>query len=418
MGADERTSDVAGTDTTEDIPQYPSPRSAQCPFAPPPDLLGLHATDKAVTRVRTWDDSTPWLVTKHAALREVLSDPRMSANIGGEGYPHTTAAMKAHAAEMEPSINNTDGAEHTRWRRTLTSSFTRHRMEKLRPEIQRITDDLVDRMLAGPKPVDLNEALSLPLPSLMICALLGVPYEDHEFFQEHAGVTNARYKTPEEAAETTRTLRRYISGLIEATADNPGENVLTDLGERVRGGELSLEEAARLGHILLVAGHDTSANMITLGTALLLENPDQLAALRERHDDAKFVQNAVEELLRYLTIPHLLARRAVVGDIEVDGESIRAGEGVIASLAAANWDPEAFPEPEKLDLARKASHHVAFSWGPHQCIGQQLARVELHVVFSTLFRRIPTLRLAVDLSELKFKEDSQAYGIYELPVTW
>ncbi|MEU6201952.1 cytochrome P450, partial [Streptomyces sp. NPDC047061] len=124
------------------------------------------------------------------------------------------------------------------------------------------------------------------------------------------------------------------------------------------------------------------------------------------------------ELLRYLTIPHLLARRAVVDDIEIDGEVIRAGEGVIAALPAANWDPEAFPEPAKLDLTRKAAHHMSFSWGPHQCVGQQLARVELHVVFSTLFRRIPTLRMAVDLSELKFKEDSQAYGIYELPVAW
>jgi cytochrome P450 len=179
-----------------------------------------------------------------------------------------------------------------------------------------------------------------------------------------------------------------------------------------------MEEAAPLGHILLVAGHDTSANMITLGTALLLQNPAQLAALRENQDDPKYVTKAVEELLRYLTIPHLLARRAVLDDIEIAGETIRAGEGVIASLPAANWDPQAFPEPDKLDLTRTAAHHHAFGWGPHQCVGQQLARIELHVVFSTLFRRIPTLRLAVDVSELKFKEDSQAYGIYDLPVTW
>ncbi|MEU6198766.1 cytochrome P450, partial [Streptomyces sp. NPDC047061] len=124
------------------------------------------------------------------------------------------------------------------------------------------------------------------------------------------------------------------------------------------------------------------------------------------------------ELLRYLTIPHLLARRAVVDDIEIDGEVIRAGEGVIASLLAANWDPAAFPEPDKVDLERKAAHHMSFGWGPHQCVGQQLARVELQVVFGALFRRIPALRMAVDLSELKFKEDSQAYGIYELPVAW
>ncbi|MEU1305592.1 cytochrome P450 [Streptomyces shenzhenensis] len=412
------TEKVDGAEVTEELPKYPSPRAAQCPFAPPPGLLALHDSGKSVVRAETWDGTTPWVVTTHAAQRRLLADARVSADIGAPGYPHTTASMKAHAAEMQPSINNTDGAEHARWRRMLTSSFTRHRMEKLRPAIQTITDDLIDKMLAGPNPAELNEALSLPLPSLMICELLGVPYEDHGFFQEHAGVTNARFKTPEEAAETTRVLREYISGLIEAKMDDPAEDVLSDLGTRVREGVLSMEEAAPLGHILLVAGHDTSANMITLGTALLLENPDQLTLLRQNSDDPKFVTNAVEELLRYLTIPHLLARRAVVEDIEIDGETIRAGEGVIAALPAANWDPQAFPEPEKVDLTRKASHHMAFSWGPHQCIGQQLARIELHVVFSTLFRRVPTLRLATPLSELKFKEDSQAYGIYELPIAW
>lgn len=172
---------------------------------------------------------------------------------------------------------------------------------------------------------------------------------------------------------------------LEAKTDDPGEDVLSDLAERVAEGDLTLAQACGLGHVLLVAGHDTSADMITLGTALLLENPDQLAALRAPADDEKYVANAVEELLRYLTIPHLLARRAVVDDIEIDGEVIRAGEGVIASLPAANWDP---------------------------------ARIELHVVLRTLFRRVPTLRAAVGLSELTFKEDSQAYGIHELPVAW
>lgn len=412
------TENVSGTDVSDELPEFPSPRSSQCPFAPPPGLLELHDTGKAVVRAKTWDGTTPWVVTSHAAQRELLTDPRLSANLAAPGYPHTTEAMKAHAADVRLSINNTDGAEHTRWRRMLTSSFTRHRMEKIRPEIQRITDDLIDKMLAGPKPVDLNQVLSLPLPSLMICALLGVPYDDHEFFQEHAGVTNARFKTPQRAAESTATLVAYISGLIESKMDDPGEDVLSDLATRVKEGVLSLKEAAPLGHILLVAGHDTSANMITLGTALLLQNPDQLAGLREHADDPKYVTRAVEELLRYLTIPHLLARRAVLEDIEIDGETIRAGEGVIASLPAANWDPQAFPEPAELDLTRAAAHHHAFGWGPHQCVGQQLARVELHVVFSTLFRRVPTLRLAVDVSELKFKEDSQAYGIYDLPVTW
>jgi cytochrome P450 len=400
------------------LPEFPTPRDGTCPFAPPPELREMASGDVAVQRIRTWDDTTPWLVTSHATQRAIMSDPRLSANIGTPGYPHTTEAMKEHAAEVRISINNADGAEHVRFRRTLTSSFTRGRMEKMREHIQQITNTQIDQLLAGPKGADLNEVLSLPLPSEMICVLLGVPYEDHDFFQKYAGVTNARFKSMAEAVESTKTLVAYIEGLIEKKMENPAEDVLSDLGERIKAGTLTMAEAGPLGHILLVAGHDTSANMITLGTALLLENPDQLELLKQNADDPKFVANAVEELLRYLTIPHLLARRVVVEDIEVDGQLIKAGEGLIASLPAANWDPEAFPEPERLDLTRKANHHHSFGWGPHQCVGQQLARIELEVVFSTLFTRIPTLAMAVPFSELRFKEDSQAYGIYELPVTW
>lgn len=241
------TENVSGTDVAEELPEFPTPRSSQCPFAPPPELLGLHESGKAVQRVKTWDGTTPWLVTTHDAQRRLMTDPRLSANIGAPGYPHTTEAMKAHAAEIKPMINNTDGAEHTRWRRMLTNSFTRNRMERLRPEIQQITEDLIDRMLAGPNPVDLNEAFSLPLPSLMICALLGVPYEDHDFFQEHASVTNARYKTPEEGARSTEELRGYIAGLIEAKMADPGEDVLSDLGAKIQEGVLTMPDAPRSG---------------------------------------------------------------------------------------------------------------------------------------------------------------------------
>jgi cytochrome P450 len=169
--------------------------------------------------------------------------------------------------------------------------------------------------------------------------------------------------------------------------------------------------------VLLIAGHETSANMITLGTAALLENPEQLALLRN-NPEPPVVASAVEELLRYLTIPHLGQRRIASEDIEIEGVTIRAGDGIVVPLPAGNWDPAAFPEPERLDLTRDARHHHAFGWGVHQCIGQQLARIELQVVYGTLYRRVPTLRLAIGRDELEFKGDSLAYGVYELPVTW
>lgn len=404
------------TETVE-IPEYPTPRDAKCPFLPPPELRELHTAGLPLSRVRTWDGRTPWLIASHAAQRQVMADPRVSANDHLPGFPYMTPAIAETIHDRPKTLFDTDGPEHARLRRMLTNSFTRGRMEKVRPAIQRVTDDLIDKMLAGPNPTDLVEALSLPLPSLMICELLGVPYEDHDFFEEHAKITNGREVTPEENNASNAALGAYLGKLIVAKMENPEEDVVSDLAARVKAGELDMPGATIMSMIMLIAGHETSANMITLATALLLENPDQLALLRET-EDKKVIAGAVEELLRYLTIPHLLQRRIATEDIEVEGQTIRAGEGIISSLPAANFDPVAFPEPEKLDLLREARHHHAFGWGPHQCIGQQLARIELEVVFGTLYRRIPTLRLGVDFDQLRFKGDSLAYGIYELPVAW
>jgi cytochrome P450 len=402
---------------TEVVPAYPTPRDGKCPFLPSPELRQLHADGTALSKARTWDGNTPWLVTTHAAQRTIMSDPRVSANDHLPGFPIATRSMAETLSDRPKTIFDTDGPEHAALRRLLTNAFTRSRMEKIRPGIQQATDDLIDTMLAGPNPTDLVEALALPLPSLMICELLGVPYEDHDFFELHAKIANARDTLPEESTKSTRALGDYVTKLIQAKMDNPEEDVVSDLGKKVTAGHIDLPGAAMLGMILLIAGHETSANMISLGTAALLQNPDQLAIIRDT-TDKKVIAGAVEELLRYLTIPHLLQRRIATDDIDYQGTIIKAGDGIISPLPAANFDPIAFPEPEKLDLTREARHHHAFGWGPHQCIGQQLARIELEVVYSTLFRRIPTLQLATDFDNLRFKGDSLAYGIYELPVTW
>ena len=396
------------------VPEYPGVRDGKCPYAPPAELL---EQGKPLFRARIWDGSEPWIVIGHATQREILSDPRVSVNEKLPGFPYPTQAMAETVDHRPLTIFNADGADHVRIRRMMTAPFTRNRMEKLRPAIQRITDELIDRMLAGPNPADLVTALSLPLPSLMICELLGVPYTDHDFFQEHATVAVKRDATAEESLAGMQALGGYLTQLLQKKMTEPGNDVLSDFAARVKAGELELPDATLLSMVLLIAGHETSANMITLGTAALLENPEQLALLRTTEDEA-VVANAVEELLRYLTIPHLGQRRIALEDIEIAGETIRAGDGIIVSLPAGNWDPEAFPEPDRLDLTRAARHHHAFAWGAHQCLGQQLARIELQVVYSTLYRRVPTLRLAVERDELEFKGDSLAYGVYELPVTW
>jgi cytochrome P450 len=310
-----------------------------------------------------------------------------------------------------------DDPEHARLRRMVTASFAIKRVEAIRARVQRIVDDLITDLLAGPKPVDLVEAFALPVPSLVICELLGVPYADHEFFQLNSKTLIRRSATAEQRGGAFEALHRYLDELLSAKMAVPREDLLSQLAERVRAGELTQSEAAGMGVLLLIAGHETTANMIALGTLALLEHPEQLTLLRDA-DDPKLIAGAVEELLRYLNITHNGRRRLALADIELDGQIIRAGEGMIMANDIGNRDPAVFSDPDRLDLRRDARRHIAFGFGVHQCLGQPLARMELQVVYGTLYRRIPTLRAAMPLEEIPFKHDGSVYGVYEFLVTW
>lgn len=405
------------TATDSDVPEYPMARDTSCPFAPPPHALELIA-HKPVARVRIWNGSTPWLVTGYKEARELFSDSRVSVDDRQPGFPHWNEAFAATVHERPRSVFTSDGEEHTRFRRMLSKPFTYRRVEGLRPDIQAITDNCIDAMLSSSQPADLVAALALPIPSLVISRMLGVPYEDASFFQEQAEIKLDRYATAEENAKRSRELASYLANLVETKMSEPAEDAVSDLAERVNAGEITVKEAAQLASGLLVAGHETTANMIGLGALALLQHPDQLAVLRDATDPA-VVANAVEELLRYLSVVHTGQRRVALEDIDVGGETIRAGEGIIIDLAPANWDAKPFHEPDRLYLHRSgAEQNMAFGYGRHQCVGQQLARAELQIVLPTLFRRVPTLALAVSVDEVPFKHDRLAYGVYELPVTW
>jgi len=409
---------LTGTaETVSDVPEYPMGRAAGCPFAPPPEVMELSAA-RPLSRVRIWDGSTPWLITGYEEVRTLFSDSRVSVDDRRPGFPHWNEGMLSTVHKRPRSVFTSDAEEHTRFRRMLSKPFTFKRVEGLRPAIQQITDEHIDAMLAGPRPADIVTALALPVPSLVISQLLGVPYEDAEMFQHHANIGLARYATGEDTVKGAVNLNKYLARLVETKMENPAEDAVSDLAERVKAGELSVKEAAQLGTGLLIAGHETTANMIGLGVLALLQYPEQATVLRDT-DDPKVVANAVEELLRYLSIIQNGQRRVAAEDIEIAGEVIRAGEGIIIDLAPANWDGKAFAEPERLYLHRSgAGQHVAFGYGRHQCVGQQLARAELQIVFHTLLRRIPTLELAVPVEDVPFKHDRLAYGVYELPVTW
>ncbi|MFV8229410.1 cytochrome P450 [Mycolicibacterium fortuitum] len=389
-------------------------RAAACPFAPPQPMLGH---PKGLFRVKIWNGDTPWLITGHEEARTLFADSRISVDDRIAGFPHWNEHMLATVDKRPRSVFTSDAEEHTRFRRMLSKPFTFRRVEGLRTAIQKITDECIDEILAGPQPADLVAKLALPVPTVVISEMLGVPYEDHEFFQEHANAGLARYAAADAMQKGAMSLHQYLINLVEEKQANPSEDAVSDLAERVTAGEISVKEAAQLGTGLLIAGHETTANMIGIGILALLENPDQADFLRAA-DDPKVIANAVEELMRYLSIIQTGQRRVALEDIEIGGETIRAGDGVIIDLSPANWDAKAYPEPDKLDLSRDASQQLGFGYGRHQCVGQQLARAELQIVFHTLLRRIPTLRLAVPLEEVPFKHDRLAYGVYELPVNW
>jgi cytochrome P450 len=423
----------AGENSAE-VPEFPMPRASGCPFDPPPALQALQALQEEgpLTKVRLSGGSTPWLVTRYAEQRALLADPRVSVDRTRPGFPQEETAhadgdgetgygggngAAANGGSNGLSFITMDDPEHARLRRMVTAPFTVKRMEAIRPAVQNIVDESIDDMLAGPKPVDLVEAFALPVPSLVICELLGVPYADHDFFQENSKTIIKRDVTAEQRSTASRRLAAYLGDLVDKKLGDPGDDLLSQVAERVKAGELSRQEAASMGVLLLIAGHETTANMIALGTLALLEHPDQLAILRQT-DDPKLVASAVEELLRYLHIVHHGLRRVALEDIEIAGQVVRAGEGLIMVNELGSRDPDVFPDPHRLDIHRDARRHAVFGFGVHQCLGQSLARIELQVVYSTLYRRVPTLRRAVDLEQIPFKHDGFVYGVYELPVTW
>jgi hypothetical protein len=252
---------------------------------------------------------------------------------------------------------------------------------------------------------------------MVICELLGVPYADHSFFQKYSHQMIRRSSGIEDVLDAQHRLVDYLEDLIGSRLAESADDLMTQLAAD-HADELTPRELASMSLLLLVAGHETTANMIALGTVALLQNPSQLRVLRHT-DDPVLVAGAAEELLRYLPIVHSARRRVALEDIEIAGVTIRAREGLVMPNEIGNRDAAVFSDPDLLDIRREnARHHVGFGFGPHQCLGQPLVRVELQVVYGTLYRRIPTLELAIEEAEVPFKHDALIYGVHKLPVIW
>ncbi|MEU9115074.1 cytochrome P450 [Streptomyces sp. NPDC048483] len=388
------------------------PQDRSCPYHPPTTYQPLREAGP-LSRVTFYDGRQVWAVTGHTEARALLTDPRLSSDRQNPAFPVPLERAEAIRRVKFPLIG-VDDPEHNTQRRMLIPSFSLKRTAALRPQIQQIVDDLLDRMLAQGPPAELVSAFALPVPSMVICALLGVPYADHEFFEEESRRL-LRGRTKEETEQADDNLAEYFTALIARKEKAPGDGLLDELiADRLRAGSLEHGELVRMAMILLLAGHETTANMISLGTFALLEHPEQLARLRARDD---LIPAVVEELLRFLSIADGLLRVATE-DIEIGGVTIRADDGVVFPTSLINRDGTAYPAPDDLDWSRSARHHVAFGFGIHQCLGQNLARAEMEIALRSLFTRIPDLRLAVPAAEIPFKPGDTLQGMIELPVAW
>ncbi|RSM53324.1 cytochrome P450 [Actinoplanes sp. ATCC 53533] len=397
---------------TPDLPVLPGERDARCPFNPPAEYTRWREDDGL--RQVNWQGHTVWAVNRYEDIKTAMTHPRISARTLGvlQGNGNHEGP---NAPEVFPRM---DDPEHARLRRMLTKDFTVRRINAMRPQIEDMANDFIDTMVAKGQPADLVQDYALPIPSLVISLLLGVPYTDHGIFQAITSTMMNMSATQQEKAKASGQFFGYMMELVARKEREPGDDLISRLiREHVQTGELRRETAAMNGIILLNAGHETTANMIALGTVALLENPEALARIRDT-DDPDVIANAVEELLRYLTIVHSLVARVATEDVEIGGQLVKAGEGLIMNLPAGNWDPGFAERPEILDLDRSVRGHIAFGYGVHQCIGQTLARAELQIALPTLLRRLPGLRLAVPVEELRFRGDMSIYGVHALPVGW
>jgi cytochrome P450 len=364
-------------------------------------------------RVRTPFGHEATMVSRWDDVRELHGDPQRFRLDAVPAPPAMVAAgrdTEEFRRRQAGNLLGQDPPDHTRLRRMLTGEFTVKRMKRLVPRVEEIVAEHLDAM-AEAGSAELVADFALPVPSMVICELLGVPYADRGGFTERSARQLDSTIEPQERMRLADASRDYMSDLVARHRRTPGDDLLGML-IREHSDDVTDEELIGIGNLLLVAGHETTSNMLSLGTLALLEHPDQLARVR---DDPSAVDGAVEELLRWLAVVHGGFPRAATQDTTIGGHPVAAGELVISSLAAANRDPAAVEDGETLDVTRAPSPHLAFGHGIHHCLGAPLARIEMRVAFPALLQRFPTLRLA---GEPEFRHRTLIYGLHRLPLAW
>ncbi|HJP73264.1 MAG TPA: cytochrome P450 [Pseudonocardiaceae bacterium] len=408
--------DVAD-EIADEFKTFPMSRAPGCPFDPSP-TLARYRSHSDLPKVHCPADIDAFVVSLFDQVRQVLGSPYTSSRAAASFH----VLRDPEATKKKPFAGNpiqADGEEHHFLRKLLMPEFTVPRTRRLIPYIEGIVHHHIDAMLSAGSEADLVADFAVAIPSLIICELLGVEHDDRPLFVSWGGTLMDTRKTPAEVGEAGVQLMGYTTNLATAKIANPGDDAVSRIYQRsVKAGRpLQPHELGHMALVLLVAGTETTANMIALSTLLLIT--EQQATWHALRQDPAIAEAVVEELLRYLTVVQHGVLRYTTAQVDVGEGTIGPDEWVVGSLAAANRDPNVFANPDIFDITRPdPQRHLAFGWGAHQCAGKQLARTELISILQILPRRIPTLRPLIPLHELPFKRDWMVYGLEDLGVSW
>ncbi|AXK36137.1 cytochrome P450 [Streptomyces armeniacus] len=398
-----------------EAPVVPSKRT--CPFDPAEEY-GRLREEEPISPIRfkiAPQDPDGWLVTRHEYVRQILADDRFSHR--NELCAHLISPpFPIEKYEPQPSppgyFSRMDNPEHSKYRKLLASYFTVRKIREYEPTLVKLFDEVLDEMETKDRPLDLISEFCEIIPARSVCSMMGVPPDMVADMATHFAALFSLQYTLEEFLHHSGEVQKLLVQLVEQRVEQPSDDIFSHL---MATGEVTVDELAKVAEIIIGGALDTTPNMLGLSTFALLEHPEQLEKFRANSEN---VEGPVEELLRYLTVSQFGASRAALEDVEIGGITIKKGQTVVLSLPAANRDPDFFTDADELDVTRSARQHVAFGFGIHQCLGQHLARATLRIGLSKLFDRFPTLRLAVDPSEVPLRERAAHYGVDELLVTW
>jgi cytochrome P450 len=396
--------------TLPDPVSLPDRRS--CALDPPDEYARLRA-DRPWSRLRLPGGQIGWLVTRYEDVRAILEDSRFSPPLI-QVTPADSMPVPDEAMDVPPgTFSALDPPEQSRYRRLVSRYFTRRQTRELEPRMEQLVNEHLDTMIGGGCPADLISQFAEPMPAILISDMLGIPASERADYQ-HRITTMLSLAADTGELDSARTgIYAGLGALILAKREHPGNDIISDLLRAPAG--LSDEEVVNMTALLLITGLETTTYQLGLGAFVLLRHPGQVAALRT---EPALIEPMVEELLRYQTIVQHGLTRSAREDVDLRGQRIRAGETVIVSLAAANRDFVVYADPDRLDARRTASSHLAFGSGVHRCLGAQLARAEMKVGLGTLFRRLPSLRLAVPAEQVEMLNTRIFYGVRSLPVAW